>query len=136
MYLDTDRSIVEFDFLKPQSLIKKAGLNFSLIKEDYNTPSNAKRLGMSSSNMLDSMMTYIFILGVFAVLLILISFLYIFPCMRLKIADFVKDKINKMKWNGVLRAITISYLKLSVGLSIQIQSERDNIKNINYTTLI
>ena len=82
LYLDTDRSIVEFDFLKPQSLIKKAGLNFTLLKEDKNTPSNAKRLGMTSSSMVDSMMTYIFILGILAVLLILISFLLIFPCLR------------------------------------------------------
>ena len=82
MYLDTDRSIVDFDFLKPQSLIKKIGLNFSLVTEDKNTPSNAKRLGMTSISMLDSMMTYIFILGVFVILLILISFLFIFPCVR------------------------------------------------------
>ena len=82
LYLDTDRSIVEFDFLKPQSLIKKAGLNLTLLKEDKNTPSNAKRLGMTSSSMLDNMMTYIFILGVFVVLLIFISFLFVFPCMR------------------------------------------------------
>ena len=32
-----------------------------------------------------------------------------------------------MKWNGILSAITISYLKLSMNLSIQIQSERKNM---------
>jgi len=41
-----------------------------------------------------------------------------------------------MKWNGILRGITLSYLKLSVGLSIQFQSERNNILNIDYTKLI
>jgi hypothetical protein len=65
-----------------------------LIAEDKNTPSNAKRLGMTSTSMLDNMMTYIFIFGIFVLLLILISILYVFPCVRQKIIDFVKDKIK------------------------------------------
>ncbi len=82
LYIDTDRSIVEFEFIKPQKLIKKFGLNFDLIAEDKNTPSNAKRLGMTSTNMLDNMMTYLFIIGLLVLMLILISLLFIFPCIR------------------------------------------------------
>ena len=59
--------------------------------EDNDTPSNAKRLGMTSTSMLDNMMTYIFILGVLITLMILISFLFIIPYIRLKIASFVKN---------------------------------------------
>lgn len=41
LYLDTDRSIVEFEFLKPKNLIQKFGLDFNLLEADKNTPSNA-----------------------------------------------------------------------------------------------
>jgi hypothetical protein len=73
---------------------------------------------MTSTSMLDNMMTYIFIFGIFVLLLILISILYVFPCVRQKILDFLNGKIKQLKWNGILRAITVSYLKLSSGLSI------------------
>ena len=84
---------------------------------------------MTSTSILDNMMTYIFIIGLLVIILMLISLLFIFPCIRQKIIDFFKDKIKKLKWNGVLRGITVSYLKLSLGLSIQIQSERNDLKN-------
>jgi hypothetical protein len=31
LFLDTDRSIVEFEFLKPQKLVQIFGLNFNLL---------------------------------------------------------------------------------------------------------
>ncbi len=91
-----------------------------MIVTDKNTPSNAQRLGMTSTSMIDNMMTYIFIFGLIVLLLILISLLFIFPCIREKIIGFLKDKMIKLKWNGILRAITVSYLKLSLGVSIKI----------------
>ena len=63
-------------------MIKRVGLNFSLTIEDINIPSNAKRLGMTSTSMLDSLITYIFILAVLATFMILISFLLIIPSIR------------------------------------------------------
>ena len=66
------------------------------------------------------MMAYIFIFAIFIISIIVISLFYRIPCLRYKIAAFIKNKYNLMRWNGILRAITISYLKLCIGLSILI----------------
>lgn len=99
-------------------MIKKAGFDINLVKSDKNAPANLKRLGMTSSNILDNMMTYLFMLGLAVAFLIILSMFFIFPCLRQKIQQFITDKIKKLKWNGLMRGLTVSYLKLCVGLSL------------------
>ena len=99
-------------------MIKKAGFDINLVKSDKNAPANLKRLGMTSSNILDNMMTYLFMLGLAVAFLIILSMFLIFPCLRQKIQQFITDKIKKLKWNGLMRGLTVSYLKLCVGLSL------------------
>ena len=99
-------------------MIKKAGFDINLVKSDKNAPANLKRLGMTSSNMLDNMMTYLFMLGLAVAFMIILSMFLIFPCLRQKIQQFITDKIKKLKWNGLMRGLTVSYLKLCVGLSL------------------
>ena len=99
-------------------MIKKAGFDINLVKSDKNAPANLKRLGMTSSNILDNMMTYLFMLGIAVAFLIILSMFLIFPCLRQKIQQFITDKIKKLKWNGFMRGVTVSYLKLCVGLSL------------------
>ena len=99
-------------------MIKKAGFDINLVKSDKNAPANLKRLGMTSSNILDNMMTYLFMLGLAVAFMIILSMFLIFPCLRQKIQQFITDKIKKLKWNGLMRGLTVSYLKLCVGLSL------------------
>lgn len=99
-------------------MIKKAGFDINLVKSDKNAPANLKRLGMTSSNILDNMMTYLFMLGLAVAFLIILSMFLLFPCLRQKIQQFITDKIKKFKWNGLMRGLTVSYLKLCVGLSL------------------
>lgn len=95
-----------------------AGFNLNLLSNDNNAPANLKRLGMTSCNILDNMMTYLFIMGIFVAFLIILSIFLIIPCIREKIYKFIVDKFKKMKWNGLLRGVTVSYLKLCLGLSL------------------
>ena len=73
---------------------------------------------MTSLSMLDNLVPFLIIFTVFVVGALFISSFYVFPCMRKKIAEFIKNYIGKMRWNGVMRAITVSFLKICVGLSI------------------
>ncbi len=79
---------------------------------------NAQRLGMTSTSILQNMMVYILIVGFLLLVVIIVSIFYVFPCLRLRIAAFLKEYYNKMKWNGIMRIITVSFLKLCIGLSI------------------
>jgi len=74
---------------------------------------------MTSNNILDKIMSYLFVLGIVVAFLIILSIFLIFTCLKEKIQKFILDKIKKMKWNGVMRGLTVSYLKLCVGLSLQ-----------------
>jgi hypothetical protein len=85
---------------------------------NQNVPGNAKRLGMTSISLLENIMVYILIFALFILAIGIISIFYIFPCLREKIAIIIMENYNNMKWNGVLRSISISFLKLCVGLSI------------------
>ena len=38
-----------------------------------------------------------------------------------------------MKWNGTIRSITISYLKLAIYASLKIQNEKTTLNNMNKT---
>jgi len=98
--------------------MKVIGIDLNFQSNNQNVPSNAKRLGMTSINLLDNIMVYIFIFAILILLIGIISLFYIFPCLRLKIAILLKDYNSNMRWNGILRSITISFLKLCVGLSI------------------
>jgi hypothetical protein len=36
-----------------------------------------------------------------------------------------------MKWNGTIRSITVSYLKLAIYASLKIQNEKNTLNNIS-----
>ena len=63
-------------------------------------------------------MPYIFIFGIFAASLMISLMFYVLPSLRNKVKELLRDKFAKMKWNGVMRSITVSYLKICIGLSL------------------
>jgi hypothetical protein len=76
------------------------------------------RLGMNSTSMLDNLMPYLFILGIFVAILIFALILYMIPCIKQKIYAILKEQYAVFKWNGLLLSITVSFLKICLGLSI------------------
>jgi hypothetical protein len=49
----------------------------------------------------------------------------IFCCgsLKEKIKKYLIETYKEMKWNGIIRSITISYLKLSLTFSVKIKCE-------------
>jgi len=90
-------------------------------------PANLKRLGMQSDDILENLLPFIIIFALIILGMLIVSIFYVFPSLRLKIKNFIKDKYKKFKWNGALRSATIAYLKLSISLCIQIQVARSNL---------
>jgi len=91
MFIDTERSIVEFNFLKPQTLLGYVGINFTLQSALSDAPGNLQRLGMTSTNLLDNLLPYLFILGLFVISLMIASMFYFIPCLRDKTKSFLKE---------------------------------------------
>ncbi len=75
-------------------------------------------------------MPYLFILGLFVVVLIIAAMFYFVPCLKDKVKYFLIEQYKELKWNGVMLSITISFLKICLGLSMQFQSERNSFSKI------
>ena len=119
LYIDICRSIVDFEFLKPASLIDLIKKKLNIFTSDGKPmPANLKRLGMQSDDILESLIPFLTIIALIILGMLFVSIFYVFPSLREKIQNFIKDKYKKFKWNGALRSATIAYLKLSISLCI------------------
>ena len=82
MYIDTVKQIIEFSYLKPDVILKFVGINYNKQQLDRDAAANMQRLGMTSTSMLDSLITYLFIFGIFFVSILIVAVFYAFPCLR------------------------------------------------------
>ena len=85
---------------------------------------------MNSTSMLDNLLPYLFILGIFVVVLIFAAMFYFVPFLKDKVLNSLKEQYKSLKWNGIMLSITISFLKICLGLSMQFQSERNSFSKI------
>jgi hypothetical protein len=54
--------------------------------------------------------------------------LYLVPSIRDRIKDKLVKVYLKMKWNGTIRSLTVSYLKIAIFVSLKIQNEFSSLK--------
>lgn len=84
-------------------------------------------MGIKSYNFMDNFSQFIFLLCVaFSFILIAILLYYI-----QKFREIVKNLLIKtykdLKWNGVIRTLTVSYLKIGIFVSLKIKNEYPNL---------
>ena len=88
-------------------------------------------MGITSYDFLEYFSQFLLILALAFLLIIIGIILYLVPSIRDKIKDKLVKVYLKMKWNGTIRSLTVSYLKIAIFISLKIQNEFPSLKKSN-----
>jgi len=111
IYLGEVRSVVDFESLKPKSVMDFFGIEIDV---GFLDPS---KLGGTNAVYMNTYLVYaiIFVVTIF-VLLVLLLFGVVFKKYKEKIIELVNKTKDKFIWNGIIQSISIAYLNQAVGL--------------------
>jgi len=115
IFVDHFRSVIEFDLLKPERVLEFFNAN-STMREMFGIdselfPGPMESSGVTSSNFMFSLRTFIMILIVFAVFMLGLFSVALF---KSRLQSFAKKQLDKqitnLFYNTPIRGLTISYL--------------------------
>jgi hypothetical protein len=69
---------------------------------------------------LDNFSQFIFILIIASLLMIVGLIIYYVPKINQKVKEKIVQAFRNMKWNGIIRTLTVSYLKIAIYVSLKI----------------
>ena len=72
---------------------------------------------MTTDSIFANMITFLVIIAAYIIFIGLMFCLFCIKKIKEKVKQILKEQLQAFKYNGLIRAITISYLKITIGLS-------------------
>ena len=116
-------NLIEFKVLNPESIIKIWYPKFNMKSFIVGAKKQMEFSKDERESILDEMFIFLFVGGVFLVILILafiIKYVFYKYALGKKIEEKILEFMTKFIWNGVIRSFSVSYIKLGIASSIQI----------------
>jgi len=83
-------------------------------------PANMQRLGLESDNILMNISPFIVLIGFYLVIVSLLLLLLLIPKVKDVVKNLLVGQYEALRWGGVLRTLTFSYLSIGISLSAKI----------------